>query len=250
MKHMPFVANPERLDQFKRAVRKDYDDTSIIREIADYRKAAPDELGNFVRIGLRFYAKPDIFIEEYAKPDTYVLPEILGLGRSIAIGEQKYFMSEIEKSFTTKKVDDMIEMARCLEGVPDLDLTAAFVPIAYFMDLHFPENPICRVSYEDARYLIIGDKKARVFWSNNYVEFNKFYFIGKRSVQWIVKPDSTGHWVRVTVNPDVQSQKFDVTTETVARLEVVDKRFGLALLLSKPPRKEFVKSTPRVPNAK
>jgi len=248
MKHIPFIANPERREQFERAVRKDYDESSIIRKIADCREAPPDESGNFVRIGLRFYAKPDIFIKDYAPSHTFVLPEIIGLGRSIAIGEQNYFMSIIEKSFTTRKVDDMIEMAHCLEDMPGLDLTTAFVPIAYFMDLHFPENPIYRVSHEDARYLIIGDRKARVFWSNNYVEFNKFYFIGKGSVQWIVKPDSTGHSVRVTVNPDVQSQKFDVTTETVARLEVVDEKIGLAVLLSKPPRKEYAESAQRVPS--
>lgn len=229
------VPNAERVQRFADQVRREYEGASIIPEGIPERPPAPEDKGDFVRIGLRFLAAPEIFVDSPSS-DTYY-PGILGIGRSIAIGEEKYLIRTAEKSFKAQRLRTKAEMFDHLERIRKSKLTVAFMPIAYFTDFHLSPDSRSRISYKNGiRYLKFGVHEVKVFWSNRYVELDRFLFLAEGSAEWIAKPDpKNGQKVRVNVAFDRRSGKFDVTAETVARLNILDRKLGFAFTLTEKP---------------
>ncbi len=236
MSNPDLIPDPSRVKRFVNTIHLDYDSQSIIRKSIPYQEADAQATDNFVRIALRFYVGPENLTETYSG-STYYAPEVHGVGRSIAIGEERYLIEQFKKAFETKDVATKAQMLDYLERSPLLNFTAAFVPIEYFMDLHKSSDPRLRVEYEGTfRYLKFGRTKLRVFWSSNYVKFDEFFFLTEDSVKWLVKPDpETGHWVRVSIVPDKKAWKFDVTAETIAYVRVLSPEKAFAFRLAEHP---------------
>lgn len=235
-----FAPSPDRVKKFTEGVVREYEQHSIVKRCINWRIASPDEEGEFVRIGLRFAAKPETFVDELSLGGTVYHPEIFGIGRSIAIAEEKYILAQAEKSFETQEVETRANMVDHLRGSFPFTPAVAFIPIAYYMELHKSVDPQFRIQYLDGPqgYLKIGDSKARVYWSNRYVEFDKFFFLASGSAEWIVKPDhETGSWVRVKVQTGKPGE-FDVTAETVALFKPLDLERGIIFALKERPPEE------------
>jgi len=113
----------------------------------------------------------------------------------------------------------------------NLDFYVAFLPLSYYLDLHTDRESPIHMSYEGTQaQLILGKSKLKPFWSSNYVEFEKFFFLGRNSVEWLVKLDErTGHRVRVEVKPRPDIERFDVTCETVPRMRMVAPELAFCL---------------------
>lgn len=232
-------ADAHREDSFSIDVRREYDRATIVGNAFAPTNAYAEEKGDFVRIGRRFYARPETFIEELSKGDTSYSSTISGVGRSIAIGEEKYFISKLSTAVKTITVETKKEMLDSI-GSSRLQFSAVFMPIDYYADFHIPldsQSLNGTIHYEDQRrFLVIGPHRIPPFWSSKYVEFDRFYFITANSLEWLVKTDGkTGHRVRISIVPNDDKGKFDVTCETIACMRIRDPEAAISFKLEQPP---------------
>jgi hypothetical protein len=232
-------ADPQREQTFSIDVRREYDRATIVGNAFEPKNVDLQAKDEFVRIGRRFYAGQEVFVEEMSNGGTSYSSTIMGIGRSIAIGEEKYFISKLAQAVSVVGVGTKQEM---LEKVATSRFTfsAAFMPIDYYSDFHLSPENVGRngtIQYEDdGRFLIVGERRIPPFWSSKYVEFDRFFFISPNSFEWLVKPDEkTGHRVRITIVPDEAKRKFDVTCETVASMRIIDTGAVLSFKLEQPP---------------
>jgi len=230
-------ADPRREETFSNEVRREYDQMSIVGKAFEPHDVKVEEKDDFVRIGRRFHAGPETFVEEYSRRgEKSYSSTILGLGRVIAIGEEKYFISKISNAFRTVTAATKDEMLDFIESQA-YRFSAVFMPIDYYTEFHsFPPQRGSIWYGQSERLLMTNKYGIRPFFSSKYVEFDKFFFITPESVEWLVKPDPrTGHRVRVSVVPNDEVRKFDVTCETVASLKIRDREAGVAFKLKEPP---------------
>jgi len=65
---------------------------------------APPTASDFARVGRRLYVKPEVLIDEFSAGETNYSSQILGLGHSVAIGEEKYLISQLETNLKPEGV--------------------------------------------------------------------------------------------------------------------------------------------------
>ncbi len=231
-------ADPRREESFSIDVRQEYDRATIVGSAFEPRYVEAEHVGEFVRIGRRFYAGKEIFLEELSTAEKSYSSTIMGVGRSIAIGEEKYFISKLSDAVTTVTVRSKKEMLDRVES-SDLRFSAVFMPIDYYADFHLPpeDQKLGSILYEpEGRFLSVGSRRIPPFWSSKYVEFDRFFFVTQDALEWFVKPDKkTGHPVRISIVPNEERAKFDVTCETRAWMKVRNPESALAFKLEQPP---------------
>lgn len=234
-----FTLSEERVKRFKKNVREEYDHTSIIKQAVPWRAAEPSEAGQFVQIGMRFPAGPEIFNDSYSTGPTFYSPEIVGVGRSIALGEEKYLVKTLENSILNRFVEQDLSLdaiSRAISKVgPSFVPKTVFIPLDFFSILEMGKVSGVRTWYKGPDcFLIIGSRKLRAFWSNKYVPYDSLILVGQRLGKWIVKPDPVDrHWVTIDVEPS--DEKVDITAKTVACYSILDPQAGL--ILKVPPSK-------------
>ena len=222
MRRMEFAANPERINDFTRETRAEYDRTTVIDKATRWRPALQEENGGFVRIGQRFYADPQLFVKEFWQPGMSYSPAVVGVGQSITIGEEKYVISRLERESKPREVSALGEVAHIIESDYAREFSSAFLPLDYYRDVGLGSQPEVRISFEKReQFISFGKARMFVFWSSKYVPFRNVFLVGRDAAEWIAKPDPmSGHRVRVEVKPRSDIGKFDVICETVAKLKL------------------------------
>jgi hypothetical protein len=228
-----------RIARFCVALRREYDAASIVKEFLPIRLAQEGEGGRFERIGQRFHSDGKPFVAASRSGGTPYAPEILGVGHSIAIGEDRYIIKQLQKQFNLHMVQTRDEMLTFLtqdRGL-GLEFTAAFVPLKYYQNLHDPRNPSLNVFYVGRKpHLRIREQTVRVFWSNKYNPFESFFFVTKSSMEWRLKKDpDSGHAVRISVELEKKSGKVIVSAQTIAFLNILHAERGFAFTLKEEP---------------
>jgi len=229
--------SPRRARSFSEGVREEYDRATIVEKAVPWRPATEEDREKFVRIGRRFYAGPETFDESYSTGERSYSARIMGVGHSIAIGEEKYFISSVTESLPLTNVQTQAQMLDQLDASP-IVFEAAFLPLKYYMDFHEPDSR-ARISYDGGPmgFLRIGRSRARVFWSSKYVPFREFVFIGKGAFEWLAKMDpGSHHRVRVKIELNVRAKKFDVVCDTVAYLKDPDRSQALSFAVHDGPK--------------
>jgi len=227
-----------RVKKFRENVREEYDYTSVIKQAVSWRQATPLDKVPFAQIGMRFFAEPDIFIDSYSAGTTYISPEIFGVGRSIALGEEKYLVETLEKGIKNRRDKQSLSFETISQAIreagPSFAPSTVFIPLDFYLVLHASKEAKVCILYEDHDcFLFIGSTKVRVFWSNKYVPFDSLIFVDQRLGEWIVKPDPVDkHWVTVDIRP--ANEKVDVIVKTVARYSILDPEAGLILKVPSP----------------
>jgi len=227
-----------RVKKFISNVREEYDQDSIIKEAVSWRHATLLDEGPFVQIGMRFLLEPAIFIDSYSPKPVYYSPELMGAGRAIAFGEEKYLVETFQKNIQNifeKQSFSFEAISRAMGEVgSDFEPNAVFIPLDFFVMLHTSEEAKGHISYEKRDcYLLLGPRKLRLFWSSNYVPFDSLIFVSKRLGEWIVKPDPVSkHWVTIDIEP--ADEKVDVAMKTVAYYAILDPKAGLILKVPPP----------------
>ncbi len=226
----------ERLRQFRDHVLLEYYGNSVVRNNFVARLALSDETGNFVRIGRRFLSDGKPFVDEYSRGEEYFSPEILGLGRSIAIGEEAYFIKQLHQFFPPSECPSKTDMIAKLAALA-APLSIAFIPLEYLNDFYSLQTPGMRLEFEPAgvTYLIVGPNKMRIYWSHKEVKFTRFLFLARDAVEWVVKSDpQTRDWLRVDVRP-ARVRQFEVNVETIALCKLANENHALAITLEEKP---------------
>jgi len=238
MVELKCILSKRRIEKFKENVRREYDQDSIIKAAFSWRYATPSDTIPLVQIGARFLAEPNIFIDSYSAGGVYTVPEMVNLGRSIALGEQKYLIEMLQRGI--QKVSEQQSftfevISRAVEDVgPGFKPNAAFIPLDFFVPLHTSKEAEGRILYEGHDcFLHLGSFKLRVFWSSNYVPFGSLIFVDKELGEWIVKLDPKDkHWV--TINIESANEKVEVEAKTVARYLILEPKAGLILKVPPP----------------
>ena len=196
------------------------------------------EAGQFIQIGMRFYAKPEIFDDSYSAGTTYISPEIFGVGRSIALGEEKYLIETLDKGIKNRRDKQILSFDAISQAIrdmgPSFEPDKVFIPLDFYLMLHTGKEAKVHISYENHDcFLVIESTKLRVFWSNKYVPFDSLIFVDQRLGEWIVKlaPENK-HWVSVDVKP--ANEKAEVTVKTVACYSILNPEAGLILRVPPP----------------
>jgi hypothetical protein len=199
------------------------------------RTASANEEGKFVRIGRRFLSDGKPFVDEFSTGEEYFSPEILGLGRSIAIGEEDYLIKQLQKLFAPSDCASKTEMIEKLNA-HETPLAVAFIPLEYMNDFYSLRIPGARMEFEPGRtYLNVGSNKMRIYWSHKYVKFTHFLFLAHDAIEWVVKSDpETEAWLRVDIKPS-GSKQFEVNVETIVLCNLLNQTHGLAISLKERP---------------
>lgn len=232
---MTVAASPARLQQFTSNAIREYEWTSVVKQNFVSRQAETNENGRFVRVGHRFLSDGRPFLDEYSLGNEYFSPEIFGLGRSVAIGEEKYLMKQLQRFFQPIECASKLAMIARL-STTEPPLSVAFIPLEYLNDFYSIQTPGMRLEFETGRtYLIVGHHRMRIYWSNKYVKFAQFFFLARDSIEWIVKPDPlTESWLQVRVEPTGMRQ-FEVTVETIALCNPGNINHGISFNLQERP---------------
>jgi hypothetical protein len=229
----------ERLRKFRDSLRREYDASSKVKEFLTIKFAREDEDGRFVRIGQRFSSDGKPFVDAYSRGGHYYSPEIFGIGHSIAIGEDKYIIAQLQKRLKLREMQTRSEMLDYLMQFGELEFTAAFIPLEYYMNLHDLRNTNFNISYDGPKpHVRVGGQSVRVFWSNKYTPFESFFFVTKSSMEWLLKRDpESGHAVRVSVGLHPESEKLTVSVQTIAFLNFLNAEQAFAFTLKEQPLK-------------
>src|SRR5207245_3550732 len=182
-----------RVEAFKRDVRQEYNRYSIIRKIFRPREARDNEKLRFVQIGMRFFAGPEIFIDSYSTGENTFASTIIGVGQSIATGEEKYLVRLLQTKISNEDVAETLSFETVSKSLRKHGLespTSVFVPLEFYSVLHLGKYAPLRVAYKNYDpFLVLGSTSIPMYWSNQYVPFDRFIFIGSDLGEWVVKPE-------------------------------------------------------------
>ena len=222
-----------RVEAFKRDVRQEYDRYSIIRKIFRPRKASENEKPMFVQIGVRFFTGPEVFIDSYSMGENTFASTIVGVGHSIATGEEKYLVRLLQTKISNEDAAETLSFESISKSLRKYGVespASVFVPLEFYSVLHLGKYAPLRVAYRNYDpFLVVGSMRLPMYWSNQYVPFDRFIFVGSDLGEWIVKPDQeTGHSVIIEVNPP-KGGKIDVTVKTIACFSDRNPTAGLLL---------------------
>src|SRR2546425_8724067 len=125
-----------KLETFSRTLKEEYSKYSVVGSGIEWHEVPLDTKGEFQRIGRRFYAEREIFLDNPAYSSVFV-----GLGNSIAIGEEKYLIHVLHEHIKPSTVKNFEHMFSFLKSQP-YHFIAAFMPIDYYIDYGSPRGLI------------------------------------------------------------------------------------------------------------
>ena len=216
-----------RVRAFVRNVRAEYDEATVIGKhwIVNSRNAKPSDRLPFVQIGVHYLADRVIFTDPSYHPD------IIGTGRSVAIGEERYLVKTVldcegvkvvqKEKLSSKTVLDALRKMRA-----DFHPTAVFIPLAFHNALYMSQIPGVRLVHYPKAHGLRGPlldyglpERPRVFWSNKYISFRSIIFVDQDLGEWVAKTEDT-HRLVVDIKPAKDETKVDLTVKTVAYLDI------------------------------
>ncbi len=221
-----------RVESFKRNVRREYKRYSIINEVFPEQQSAPIGM-RFQQIGFRFLSPPGVFIESYSSKEHYST-DFVGVGHSIATGEEKYLVDVLRRRIMNKtsveelSIDALNRALRVLKDKPSY----AFIPLSFYSELHSNvSQPIHYRTGSPKPWLNLGpgSQAIAVYWSNNFVPFDDFMFLSPGFGGWFVQPDPEGNNLTIEVEPSKSSEKIEVRIRTIVSFHVQNPRAGLIL---------------------
>jgi hypothetical protein len=220
----------ERWNRLVTSARREHAGTSRKTMAVPHRPAQHSDILKFKEFRQRLLVGPEILIDAYSAGGTYTPPEIIGIGRNIAIQEEGYLVRKLADAIANKtrisrlsgrEMEDAILHCRINPNI-------VFAPIEYYTPLHIDPHLGMQIRYDRGRErLAIGKMTMPIFWSNTYVPFNEFMFMESGLGVWVFKPDNESNWLWMEVSPERKNGKFEVTASTLADFVVNDKNKGL-----------------------
>jgi len=227
----------ERWNKLVTAARREHAGTSRKTIAIPHRPAQPSDVLTFKEFRQRFLVGPEILIDAYSAGGTYTSPEIIGIGRNIAIQEEGYLIQKLADAIANRTSisrlsgHEMEDAIRHSQIKPNI----VFAPIEYYTPLHMAPRLGMGITYDKGgERLVIGKMTIPIFWSNTYVPFNEFMFLESGLGEWVFKPDNESNWLRMELSPERKSGKFEVTTWALAEFLVKDKDKGLIVTIQSP----------------
>jgi hypothetical protein len=228
----------ERIRMFKSNTRAEYDRYSQVRKIVSSGLVQLQEPLEFIQIGSRFHIPIEVLIESHSGPN--VAPNIVGLGQSIAIGEMNYLLKQFQLFVSNRDHTEQISFDSLLKLLTSYNLEprSVLIPLDFYSALHLGKFSNLFVDYSNYDpYLVLGWSRIPIYWSNNYVPFDEFIFVGNELGHWVVKPDpKDGHALTIDVQ-GMRDGKVDVIIKTVACFAHGNSKSGLIVDVHSPKKK-------------
>lgn len=198
MSRTQLVPSKKRAQAFISSIKAEYDSESIIKDVMDTRSATPNDTLPFVQVGAVYRIGPEILVDSYSQTGTYTSPRIIGIGRNIAIGEEKYLIDTLSNKISNKFIEKSFSPQTITDALMKMDSNfhpnSVFIPLDFYLTLHASTASNFRIVYPQGpkSFLVLGPRRLRVFWSNKYNPFKNLIFIDRQIGQWIVKPAQDG----------------------------------------------------------
>lgn len=227
----------ERWSRLVTAARREHAGTSRKTMAIPHRPAQPSDVLEFKEFRQRLLVGPEILIDAYSAGGTYTSPEIIGIGRNIAIQEEGYLVQKLADTIANRTSISRLSGHEIEEAIRHSQIkpNIVFAPIEYYTPLHMEPHLGMQIMYDKGgERLAIGKMTIPIFWSNTYVPFNEFMFLESGLGEWVFKPDNESNWLRMEVSPERKNGKFEVTASTLADFVVKDKRKGLVVAIESP----------------
>jgi len=226
-----------RVLEFKHNIRSEYSRYSVVQRILHARRSRDDRDLAFVQIGSRFHIPASILVSPQGF-ELDVAPNVVGIGQSIAIGEENYLVRSLRSFISNKEEVEDLSFETVVGSLNMHNLSrprSALIPLSFYSALHLGKFEKMSVDYDQYDpYLVLGKKRVRVYWSNNYVPFDEIFFIGNEIGEWVVKPDPSD---QEDLTIEVQGErdgKFDVVIKTVASFSGGNSGEGLIMTICSP----------------
>jgi len=227
----------ERWNRLVSAARREHAGTSRKTMAIPHRPVQPSDVLEFKEFRQRLLVGPEILIDAYSAGGTYTSPEIIGIGRSIAIEEERYLIKKLLGAIANRtrisrlsghEIEDAIRQSQIKPEI-------VFVPIEYYTPLHMDPRLGMQIRYgKDGERLAIGKMTTPILWSNKYVPFTGFMFLESGLGEWVFKPDNRSNWLRMELSPERKNGRFEVTARTFVEFSVKDKCKGLIVTIASP----------------
>ena len=230
--------SPDRWERFAVSARREYEGKiARISRAIGFRVVKESDDVKFRQFPQRFLVGPEVLVDAYSEGDTYTSPEIVGLGRNIAIAEEKYVVECLLKGIANKTTLDEFTADGLARKVREFNLCpeAVFVPHEYMLPIMMSKFRGIEVTRKGSdEFLSIDDiGSLPLVWSTQYLQFKEVVFLEKALGEWIVKPDEKSNRLWVNVAPERKERKFDVTVKSVAEYVVRDPTKGLVVEIRK-----------------
>ncbi|HYW01583.1 MAG TPA: zinc ribbon domain-containing protein, partial [Candidatus Acidoferrum sp.] len=228
--------SPIRLERFAASARREYEgEINRISSAVGFRVAKESDVVEFQQFPQRFLVGPEVLVDAYSEGDTYTSPEIIGLGRSIAIAEEKYIMESLLKGIGNRAVLDAFTGEGLANEVRRFNLRpdVVFVPHVYMVPLMMAQLKGIKLTRKGSdEFISIGDiGPLPIVWSLAYLQFKEVIFLERTFGEWLVKPDENGNRLWVKMAAERKEGKFDVTVKSVAGYTVKNPTNGLAVAI-------------------
>jgi hypothetical protein len=223
-----------RWERFVVSTRREYEGETVrIRRVIGSRVAGESDVLEFRQFVQHFLVGPEVLVDAYSEGDTYTSPEIIGLGRNIAIAEEKHIVECLLKGIANRTTVDTVTADTLVEVVRKFDLQpdAVFVPIDFVTPIMMLQLKGIRFTRKESEDLLsIGDiAPLPVIWSHQYVQFKEVIFLEKALGEWLFKPDENANQLWVNVASERKEGKFEVTVKSIAGYNIKNPRKGLVV---------------------
>ena len=224
----------ERWNRFVTAARREHMGMSRITTAIPCRRAQPSDALEFKEFRQRLLVGPEILIDAYSAGDTYTSPEIMGVGRHIALQEERYLIHRLLGAIANKTSISRLSGQEMADAIQHFQIkpSVVFCPIEYFTKLHMNGRLGMQIGYgKGGEYLAIAKMRIPILWSNRYVPFKEFVFLESGLGEWVFKPDKESNWLIVDLSPERKNGKFEVTLRTLGEFVVKDAGKGLIVTI-------------------
>jgi hypothetical protein len=216
------LLNARKIRRCEDFITENYEDTSIVKDAVNHRTYDKNSDKNVEFVDIAVRSAIDKF---WFSDDPRYVPDFGDIGRSVAIGEEKYLTKRLMESVSNRTEIEALTVSEFKSVVTlmrrnGLNPTVLFAPIKNYMALSLLAR------YEDRKEFLAIDDLARmqIFWSSKYVELDEFILLDKSFGEWIVRPDEkTGKYLSVRIEGMPKESKVDMTVKTTVSFLVKNK---------------------------
>ena len=241
--HSERLRQPEgRLDECYGQIRQAYEASSIVDSVARVVEEPNREPSDF-HVLTNSEARP---IHQFMDTSFYWERYCTELGRSVANGERKYIIEELQKIAPEGQPISVIDPSFVLLATAASTLQSRghnpdtlFAPIGLFVPFGGAKEVTIDWASSPRRVVLPGGLSLKFFWSYSAAPLDRFVVFDSTKVLWRVKLDPITK-ARLTVaigEPRIATGEDAVVflAETVAKFEIADPRAFYAISLDGEP---------------
>jgi len=182
-----------------------------------------DTRGEFMQIGLRPQLEMDIF-----DPNSGTYPHIIGLGTSIARGEENYFVENTLKNFPseTRKISELTPQFLskiCTRFGHDKEIVI-LAPFWFEHEHLAPEHKYVDYEYDQGTAIIrIKGTNIKIYGVNERVIGDNLIIFDKYAIRWKYRIFPSNKLLEIKIRLNADTMRYDTIVRSLIKQEFLNR---------------------------